>query len=50
MYIHKRRNRDTAWFSIIDNEWKKLEKGYLKFLKSSNFDKNFKQIKKLKLR
>ena len=48
MYIHKSRNRDTAWFSIIDNEWKKLKKGYLKFLKSSNFDKKFNQKNKLK--
>jgi RimJ/RimL family protein N-acetyltransferase len=50
MYIHKARNRDTAWFSIIDSEWKKLKKTYQKFLKSTNFDNNFKQIKKLRLR
>ena len=48
MYIFKGRNRDTAWFSIIDKEWKKLKKGYLRFLKPSNFDKNYKQLKKLK--
>ena len=45
--IYKKRNRDTAWFSIIDKEWKKLKKNYLRFLKSSNFDKNYKQFKKL---
>ena len=49
MFIVKGRNRDSAWFSIIDKEWKKLKKGYLKFLKPSNFDKNYKQFKKLKL-
>ena len=49
MLIVKGRNRDSAWFSIIDKEWKKLKKGYLKFLKPSNFDKNYKQFKKLKL-
>ena len=48
MSIFKGRNRDSAWFSIIDKEWKKLKKGYLKFLKPSNFDKNYKQLKKLK--
>jgi len=48
MLIFKGRNRDSAWFSIIDKEWKKLKKGYLRFLKSSNFDKNYKQLKKLK--
>ena len=46
--IYKNRNRDTAWFSIIDKEWKKIKTGYLKFLKSSNFSKNQKQKKKLK--
>ena len=48
MFVSKGRNRDTAWFSIIDKEWKKLKKGYLRFLKPSNFDKNYKQFKKLK--
>jgi len=48
MYVFKRRNRDTAWFSIIDKEWKKLKKGYLRYLKYSNFNKNYKQLKKLK--
>ena len=46
--IYKNRNRDTAWYAIIDKDWKKLKKGYLKFLKPSNFDKNYKQFKKLK--
>jgi RimJ/RimL family protein N-acetyltransferase len=48
MFVFKGRNRDTAWFSIIDIEWNKLKKGYSKFLKPSNFDKNFKQFNKLK--
>ena len=48
MLIFKGRNRDSAWFSIIDKEWKKLKKGYLRFLEPSNFDKNYKQLKKLK--
>ena len=48
MQITKGRNRDNAWFSIIDKEWVKLKKGYNKFLKVSNFIKNYKQLKKLK--
>jgi RimJ/RimL family protein N-acetyltransferase len=48
MLIVKGRNRDSAWFSIIDKEWKKLKKGYIKFLKPANFDKKYKQFKKLK--
>ena len=47
-FIVKKRNRDTAWFSIIDKEWKKIKQGYLKFLSQKNFDKNFKQKRKLK--
>ncbi len=47
--IYKNRNRDTAWYAIIDKDWKKLKKGYQRFLKPSNFDKNYKQLKKLKL-
>ena len=45
--IYKRRNRDTAWFSIIDIEWIRLKKRYTKYLKRSNFSKNNKQRKKL---
>ena len=48
MQITKGRNRDNAWYSIIDKEWKSLKKNYIKFLKPSNFDKNYKQFKKLK--
>ena len=47
MCIFKGRSRDSAWFSILDKEWSKLKKRYLKYLKKNNFDKNFKQIKKI---
>ena len=30
MYVIKGRNRDSAWFSIIDKEWKKLKQGICK--------------------
>ena len=49
MFIFKARNRDSAWFSIIDKEWKKLKNGYLRYLKPSNFDKNYIQLTKLKI-
>jgi RimJ/RimL family protein N-acetyltransferase len=48
MVITKGRSRDNAWYSIIDKEWEKLKIGYMRFLKPSNFDKNYKQFKKLK--
>ena len=45
--IVKGRNRDTAWFSVIDKEWKNLKKVYQKYLSKLNFDQNFQQKKKL---
>src|SRR5210317_2106748 len=47
MFIFKGRSRDSAWFSILDKEWPKNKKRFLNYLKKINFDKNFKQIKKL---
>ena len=47
--IYKNRNRDTAWYSIIDKEWKKHKRKYLTFLKKSNFTDKLKQKRKLKL-
>ena len=49
MFIFKSRSRDSAWFSVIDKEWNKIKKRYLNFLNSKNFNKDLKQIKKLKL-
>ena len=46
--IYKKRNRDTAWFSIIDKEWKLYKKSYRQYLKRSNFNTKFIQKKKLK--
>ena len=46
--VVKGRNRNTAWFSVIDKEWKKLKKGYLRYFSNKNLDKNFKQKRSLK--
>jgi RimJ/RimL family protein N-acetyltransferase len=40
MTISKGRNRDTAWFAIIDKEWAEIEKCFDQFLSESNFDNN----------
>ena len=50
MQITKGRNRDNAWFSVIDKEWKRIKMGYLKFLKKSNFYNSYEQINKLKFK
>lgn len=36
--IYKGRNRDTAWFAVIDSEWPGLCEAYLAWLAPSNFD------------
>jgi len=48
-FIVKKRNRDTAWFSIINKEWKKYKRHYRRYFKSSNFNQQLIQKKKLKL-
>ena len=36
--IAKNRNRNTAWFSILDEEWLALEQAYKAWLSDDNFD------------
>jgi RimJ/RimL family protein N-acetyltransferase len=36
--IVKGRNRDTAWFSVIDHEWPALREAFLAWLSPRNFD------------
>ena len=45
--IYKKRNRDSAWFSIIDKEWKQCKKKFKIYLKRSNFDNDLRECKKL---
>lgn len=41
--IYKGRNRDTAWFSIVDKEWPHLAPIYRQWLAPDNFDADGKQ-------
>lgn len=36
--IYKGRNRDTAWYSIIDSEWPAVRSAFEKWLEPGNFD------------
>ncbi len=36
--IYKGRNRDTAWFSVLDREWPALKRAYQAWLSPENFD------------
>ena len=35
--VYKQRNRDTAWYSIIDTEWPSLCEAHLQWLSPENF-------------
>lgn len=45
--IYKGRNRDTAWFSVIDKEWPALERAYAGWLAPENFDSAGRQKRRL---
>jgi len=45
--VTKGRNRDTAWFSIIDTEWPALRAGFLRWLDPDNFDSAGRQRRRL---
>jgi hypothetical protein len=36
--VRKGRNRDTAWYSIIDREWPALAIGFERWLAADNFN------------
>jgi RimJ/RimL family protein N-acetyltransferase len=36
--VYKGRNRDTAWYSIVDREWPALERAFMRWLDPANFD------------
>lgn len=41
--VYKGRNRDTAWFSILDTEWPTLRTAYERWLDPANFDEQGQQ-------
>lgn len=45
--VYKNRNRDSAWYSIIDSEWPALKAAFEGWLDPSNFDENGRQRKSL---
>lgn len=45
--IVKGRNRDTAWFSVIDSEWPALAEAYAAWLAPGNFDGQGRQRERL---
>jgi RimJ/RimL family protein N-acetyltransferase len=45
--VYKGRNRDTAWFSIVDGEWPRLKRAYGEWLAPENFDAGGRQRRRL---
>ena len=45
--VIKGRNRNTAWFSMIDDEWSELKNAYQQWLSPDNFDEHGFQKQKL---
>lgn len=47
--IIKGRNRDTAWFSMLDHEWPRAKAAFEAWLDPSNFGPEGKQIRRLEI-
>jgi RimJ/RimL family protein N-acetyltransferase len=46
--VVKDRNRDTAWFSILDSEWPTMRRNFEQWLAESNFDQLGGQLTRLR--
>jgi RimJ/RimL family protein N-acetyltransferase len=45
--IYKGRNRDTAWFAIIDRDWPAIKRAFEQWLDPANFDASGRQKRQL---
>jgi RimJ/RimL family protein N-acetyltransferase len=45
--VYKGRNRDTAWFSVLDSEWPALDAAFQAWLDPGNFDTDGRQRRSL---
>lgn len=48
--VYKGRNRDTAWFSILDGDWPRIKAAFQAWLDPANFDADGQQIAPLQAR
>jgi RimJ/RimL family protein N-acetyltransferase len=49
-FIIKGRNRDTAWFAMMDHEWPAIKTATLRWLDDANFDAQGRQKARLQVR
>ncbi len=47
--IIKGRNRDTAWFAMLDKDWPRVRQGFEAWLAPENFGADGRQIAKLQV-
>ncbi|WP_342076601.1 GNAT family protein [Yoonia sp. SS1-5] len=47
--VYKNRNRDTAWFSVLDHEWPAREAAFEAWLEPENFDEMARQRRSLQM-
>ena len=47
--MYKGRNRDTAWYAIIDSDWPKIKEVFQNWLDPENFAKSGQQKTKLQI-
>lgn len=45
--VYRGRNRDTAWFSMLDSEWQAVKSRFVSWLAPDNFDTSGKQKRRL---
>ena len=45
--MYKQRNRDTAWFAIVDSDWPAIQRGFEAWLDRNNFDHHGRQKQSL---
>lgn len=45
--VYKGRNRDTAWYSVLDSEWPALKSRFERWLAPENFDESGQQLSPL---
>ncbi|MDQ2092755.1 GNAT family N-acetyltransferase [Rhodobacteraceae bacterium 10Alg 79] len=46
---YKGRNRDTAWYAMLDHEWPAIRAEFVRWLDPANFDANGQQLSRLEM-
>ncbi len=47
--VVKGRNRDTAWYAMLDDDWPTIKRGFEAWLDPANFDADGGQLSRLRV-